>query len=231
MAIDQLPQAALVGLDPAEGAKRRIEPSSREDHSTDSPPVDSVPTGGLPVDGTPVDQEPIDWQQALGEHERWLRTVVCARLGEPQAIDEVMQEISLAAVRQSAPIRDRSKVAPWLYRLAVRQVLMYRRKTGRRRRTINTYAETVRPTEHDTRQIDPLGYLLAEERRRAIRQAIARLPVRDAELLMLKYTENWSYKEIAQHLGISESAVEARLHRARAKLRRELEAAEIVETD
>ena len=38
---------------------------------------------------------------------------------EPQAVDEVMQEVSLAAVKQAAPLADRSKVAPWLYRLAV----------------------------------------------------------------------------------------------------------------
>ena len=42
-------------------------------------------------------------------------------LGEPQAVDEVMQEVSLAAVRQKAPINDPSKVAAWLYRLAVTQ--------------------------------------------------------------------------------------------------------------
>lgn len=55
-----------------------------------------------------------------------------------------------------------------------------------------------------------------------VRQAMSRLPRRDAEILMLKYTEDWSYRDLAQHLGISESAVEARLHRARGRLRDEL---------
>ena len=40
----------------------------------------------------------IDWPAALAAHDRWLRTVVAARLGEPQAIDEVMQEIAMAVV-------------------------------------------------------------------------------------------------------------------------------------
>jgi len=40
--------------------------------------------------------------------------------------------------------------------------------------------------------------------------------------LLLKYTENWSYRQLADHLGLSASAVEARLHRARQKLRRQL---------
>ena len=31
-----------------------------------------------------------------------------------------MQEVSLAAVRQRAPLADASKIGPWLYRLAVK---------------------------------------------------------------------------------------------------------------
>lgn len=52
------------------------------------------------------------------------------RLGEWQAVDEVMQEVSLAAVRQKAPLHDPTKVAPWLYRLAVTQALLYRANEG-----------------------------------------------------------------------------------------------------
>jgi RNA polymerase sigma-70 factor (ECF subfamily) len=70
---------------------------------------------------------------------------------------------------------------------------------------------------------------LAEERRKLVRAALARLPGRDAEILMLKYTENWSYHQIASHLGIGHSAVEARLHRARARMRAELAALNVVE--
>jgi RNA polymerase sigma-70 factor (ECF subfamily) len=55
-----------------------------------------------------------------------------------------------------------------------------------------------------------------------VRQALDRLPRRDAEILLLKYTEDWSYRQVAEHLGLSTSAVEARLHRARRKMRRVL---------
>ena len=171
----------------------------------------------------------IDWQAAITEHDRWLRTVIRARVGEAQAVDEVMQEVSLAAVRQKAPISDPGKVVPWLYRLAVTQTLLYRRKQGRRRKLVGRYAERFQPTEQDTRHRDPLGWLLDEERRERVRMAVDRLAKRDAEILLLKYTEDWSYRELAEHLGISQSAVEARLHRARKRLRKELAALEVVE--
>jgi RNA polymerase sigma factor (sigma-70 family) len=153
------------------------------------------------VDSSPVEARTVDWEAELARHGRWLRTVVIARLGESQAVDEVLQEVSLAAVRQKAPLADTAKVAPWLYRLAVRQVLLYRRAAGRRRRLVDRYTEKLRPGEQDARAVEPL----------------------DAEILLLKYTEDWSYRQIADHLGVSHSAVESRLHRARSKLRQRLE--------
>jgi RNA polymerase sigma factor (sigma-70 family) len=173
----------------------------------------------------------IDWQAALAEQDRWLRTVVYARLGEPQAVDEVMQEVALAAVRQKAPLNDATKVAPWLYRLAVTQSLLFRRKQGRRRKLNDRYARRIRPSESDNRERDPLEWLLAKERRAMVRTALERLPRRDAEILLLKYTQDWSYRDLADHLGISHSAVQARLHRARARLRSELVALEVIEAE
>jgi RNA polymerase sigma-70 factor (ECF subfamily) len=172
----------------------------------------------------------IDWPAALAQHDRWLRTVALARLHEPQAVEEVIQEVALAAVRQAAPLADPSKVAPWLYRLAVRQALLYRRKCGRRRRLNDRYGAWVQSADGGRGEVlDPLEWLLARERREQIRQAIRELAPRDAEILLLKYTENWNYHQIAAHLGVSHSAVEARLHRARRRLREELAALNVIE--
>ena len=171
----------------------------------------------------------IDWNDALAQHDRWLRTIVLARVRERQAVDDVMQEVAMAAVRQAAPLLDLAKVAPWLYRLAVRQSLLYRRKCGRKRRLEAGYA-LAGPPDLCAGGIDPLSWLLADERRSLIRQALGKLSARDREILLLKYTEGWNYHQIAAHIGISHSAVEARLHRARQRLREELSLLEVVET-
>jgi RNA polymerase sigma factor (sigma-70 family) len=179
-----------------------------------------------------MNSPPIDWQAALAQHERWLRTVVAARLQEAQGVDEVLQEVALAAVRASSPLADASKIAPWLYRLAVRQSLLYRRKCGRRRRLTQRLAgQLSEGSDTAAAEHDPLGWLLAEERRAQVRQALVHLPPRDAEILLLKYTQNWNYHQLAAHLGISHSAIEARLHRARGRLRDELTAMNVIEVD
>jgi RNA polymerase sigma-70 factor (ECF subfamily) len=171
----------------------------------------------------------IDWPAELAAHRRWLRTVVIARLGEPQAADEVLQEVALAALRGADKLMNGDKVAPWLYRLSVTQALLYRRKHGRRRKLMHGYASRYRPTEVDSRESDPLSWLLADECRQLVRDALGRLRGRDAEILLLKYTEDWSYHELARHLGVSHSAVETRLHRARERLRCQLAALEVNE--
>ena len=93
------------------------------------------------------------------------------------------------------------------------------------------FGRLFRPTESNFREPEPLDWLLADERRDAVRSALERLRDQDRELLLLKYTEEWKYQQIAEHLGITETAVEARLHRARKRLRRELTAEEIVSTN
>jgi RNA polymerase sigma-70 factor (ECF subfamily) len=163
----------------------------------------------------------IDWHAALTLHDRWLRTVVLARLHEAQAVDDVMQEVALAAVRQAAPLADVAKLAPWLYQLAVRQSLLYRRKCGRRRKLLGRVFEQ-NGSANGTIEPQALNWLLASERRELVRRALDLLPARDAQILLLKYTEDWNYHQIAAHLGCSHAAVEARLHRARQRMREAL---------
>lgn len=170
----------------------------------------------------------VNWAAALLEHERWLRTVVLARLGERQAVDEVIQDISVAALEQRSPLADPSKVGAWLYRLAIRKALLYRRSRGRQRKLAGRYAEWLGRGSLEPQNTDPLGWLLSAERHQLVLAALDRLAVRDAEILLLKYTENWTYRDLAEHLGLSTSAVEARLHRVRRRLRAELARVEVV---
>jgi RNA polymerase sigma factor (sigma-70 family) len=166
---------------------------------------------------------PPDWGSTLAVHERWLRRVVASRLGEPQAVEEVMQDVAVAALAQRSPLRDPTRAAVWLYRLAVRHVLIYRRKSGRRRGLIDRYAarqDTIKPVASTS----PLAWLLRDERQKLVQEALGKLSPRDAELLVLKYAEGFSARELAERLGATIPTIEARLHRARGRLRAELAA-------
>jgi RNA polymerase sigma-70 factor (ECF subfamily) len=164
----------------------------------------------------------IDWPAELDRHGRWLRTVALARVGEAAAADDVLQEVSMTALEKGNQLRDPTRVAGWLYRLVVVAALQYRRRQGRRKKLLDRYATRQPSADGVAHEPDPLGWLLADEQKTMVRQALEKLPPRDAEIMLLKYSEDWSYQQLAEHLGLSVSAVEARLHRARQKMRQVL---------
>ncbi len=166
---------------------------------------------------------------ALEVHRQWLRTVVLARVDDVQAVDEVMQEVSLAAVRTRSPTSEAGSMSAWLYRVAVRQSLLYRRRKGRENKRIAGYVHHCRHDDQRQRDGDPLRWLLADEEMELVREALCGLSPKDREILLLKYTEDWSCRELAEQLGVSITTVETRLHRARGRLRNELTRLDVIE--
>lgn len=163
----------------------------------------------------------IDWAEMLAENHRWLETVVRSRLGDAHAAEDVMQELAIAVMKQSNRPTEPSKVAPWLYRIALRKVINHRRYQGRQRRLLEGFGKF-----HEARQSEvdatPGGWLLSHESLQGVRTALQRINMSDRQILLLKYSEGWSYRQLADHLGISVKTVEYRLLRARQALREQL---------
>jgi RNA polymerase sigma-70 factor (ECF subfamily) len=174
---------------------------------------------------------PADPNEALRLHGPWLRAVAIARLRGFEGADDVMQDVAIGAVRNWETLRTAANAKAWLYRLTVRAALMHRRTLGRARKRINeavtsytlkhgvSEAAKFREQLGDARPGDPLGAVLASERHSQLRMAIAKLPVKDVEMLLLKHVDDCSYQEIAKRLGVTAGVVQMRLFRARQKLR------------
>lgn len=160
--------------------------------------------------------------EAFPQHQAWLRTTLLARLGCAHEVEEVMQEVAIAAATQSAKREPVDRVAPWLYRVALRQMMLFRRKAGRRKRLIENAAKLAPETESTSRTREPLDWLISLERQKEVQSAMSCMSERDRQLLMLKYVDGLSYGEIAQRIGVTASSVQSRLHRARALLREKL---------
>jgi len=164
--------------------------------------------------------------EAFPEHQAWLRTTLLARLGCAHEVEEVLQEVAIAAANQSAKREPIERVAPWLYRVALRQMMLFRRKAGRRKRLIENAARRAPEIDSQSPGREPLDWLISLERQSEVRTAMSGLSERDRQLLMLKYVDGLSYAEIAQRMGVTASSVQSRLHRARALLREKLLSAE-----
>jgi RNA polymerase sigma factor (sigma-70 family) len=160
----------------------------------------------------------LDWPSLLEQHRRWLGTVIRARLPDASAVDDLLQDVAIAVLRQTNRPEQLDKVAPWLYRIAVRKVINYRRHLGRRRKLLDGFVNE-RGESAGLEKSAPGEWLLRAEQTTQVSQALRRLDANDRQILLLKYSEGWGYREIAEHLGTTVKTVEYRLLRARQAMR------------
>lgn len=133
-------------------------------------------------------------------------------LGSPQAADDVAQEVFLKLYRQPLPPGDepglltgRHNLPAWLYRVTVNLAYnLLREETRRERREMTTQGD-VPP--------DPAEHALRQEERGLVRQALAALPPRQAQLLILRHA-GFSYRELAEILQVAPTSVGTLLARA-----------------
>ncbi len=161
----------------------------------------------------------IDWTAAIEANTPWLRTVLQSRLNDVHATEDLLQEIAVAVLQQASKPIEASKIAPWLYKIALRKVINYRRSLGRRRKLMRRFAENGLNSEVG----DAAEWLMRSEQAGMVSKALRQLDEADRQLLLLKYSENWGYRELAEKLGVSVKTIEYRLFRAREAMRQQFE--------
>jgi RNA polymerase sigma factor (sigma-70 family) len=135
-------------------------------------------------------------------------------LGDRAAAEDVTA-LAFERLYRSRSRLDRGRGTPraWLFAIARNAALDELR---RRRRQPSCELDQHRPGDRDAHE--PLELL---ERRATVRQALSALPLRERELVLLKFHGQLSNGELARALDISESNAGTRLHRALARLRRQ----------
>ena len=138
---------------------------------------------------------------------------------------DVVQDAYLRAYRGLRRFRGDAQFTTWLYRITANcsSNLLARRARNRTEELgEDTVVIDVRP-EHDPEQ-----RVSGEEDRVRVAGALAVLPWRLREVIVLRDIYDLPHGSIASHLGISEAAAKVRLHRARRRLRELLAAEEEV---
>ncbi len=167
-----------------------------------------------------------EWLMGLKQHEPWLRKVLFNRVGDRDVVDDLMQEIGVAISRPELRPDDINRLGAWLYRVAVKQSFLYRRKMGRYRKHFSSSDEPL-TTAADQQPADPLQWLMGREHQQAVRRCLRELSETDRDLLMLKYSENWTYQQLADRLGVTVHTIEHRLLKAKKRLRQLLHQAHV----
>jgi len=156
----------------------------------------------------------------LREHQDEVYTLARRLVGDPHLASDVAQEALIRAWRALPKFRGDSRLSTWLYRITVNTAWTHKKRAGRHQESsLDDHLDMAAPI--DSSHPEVAGEIL--ELRGRLRLALDRLPDPQREVVVLKDVYGWSHAEIAESMGISVTAAKVRLHRARARLAKDLE--------
>jgi RNA polymerase sigma-70 factor, ECF subfamily len=157
--------------------------------------------------------DPTAFPSIVGATQERLVRLSARLLGSVSEAEDVVQEAYLRAYRSLVARRfdGRSTVTTWLHRIVVNATLDAKRA---RKRAPSPAEPSSEPG------IDGIGATEARIALRELAEWLGALPEEQQVVMVLKAVEGLSSAEIAEIVGCSEGAVEQRLVRARATLRK-----------
>lgn len=165
-----------------------------------------------------------EFNDFVSEHRSRVYGVALRVVSDPELASDVVQETFLRAWRGLGRFRGDSSLSTWLHRITVNTALTARKRAARDH---GAPLEAVDDVVADaTPYVDPERRGEVLDLRRRLEEALAKLPDGQKAVVILKDVEGWSHTEIAEWLGITESAAKVRLHRAHRKLALHLERSE-----
>ena len=134
-------------------------------------------------------------------------------LGNPVAAEDCVQETFVRAFRAWPRWKPDAPAEAWLHRIALNVANSYRLRDGLQQ-TGEILRRLGKPQTADRGQIGLRSELL---------EALKKLPVEQAAVIVLRHHHGYTNREIARVLGVPESTVAFRLARAKERLRKELQ--------
>ena len=154
-------------------------------------------------------------------HTRELHQFVLRFTGDSVAAEDVVQETFLQVYSSAQTFDPHRRFKPWLFTIAANKARDALRKRNRRHE-VPFDATIGEENESGRRFLDLLSNedaapeegLLADEKRRVVREVVESMPDHLGEVLILAYYHRFPYREIGEIVGIPLGTVKSRLHAA-----------------
>lgn len=170
--------------------------------------------------GTEEQQVPVgELEEIFERHHRLVFRAAYRVTGDSSDAEDALQTVFLRLARRPPNADGVRGLESYLYRAAVNTALDIVR--GRARKPdvpLDDSLPSAAPAD------SPDRVLAAKEARKWLREALARLSGRSAEIFVLRFFEGKDNAEIARILGTTSSTVAVTLHRTRERLHREFQA-------
>ncbi len=141
-----------------------------------------------------------------------LRATAHQVLRDDQVVDDVVQDVFIAAYRALPTFRGDAALSTWLHRITYTTCAQYLRRASRR-------AQFVAPGTSEERDTRVADHSESVGERQRVRQALGQLSAEQRILVLLVDRDGYDYRAAAKVLGIPRGTVASRLNTARTHLR------------
>lgn len=162
------------------------------------------------------------FSELVRRHEGWIRGVVFGVLGSSDSVDDVVQQVWTCVWQRIGELRDCNRWRPWVYRLARNAAIDGGRDATRRRKHFQAMAVHAGPAVSMAQPAGPQEASAAQDKHAVVLAALQALPTLYREPFVLRHLSGWTYRQIAEVMGMPVDSVETRLVRARRLLRESL---------
>ncbi len=136
--------------------------------------------------------------------------------GNPWDADDLAQETFLVLSREAEKFRGRSRIETWLYGILLNLDRQHRRRSGLRRHSLRVLSENGNADRSAPAADTPIE---VTEWKRSLWSRVAELPESQRHALVLRYSEQLAYQEIADVAGCPLGTVKSRIFNGLAALR------------
>lgn len=169
----------------------------------------------------------MDFNEIYEEFQPKILNYLSRLLGDQEAEDTV-QEVFVKVSRGLDSFRGQSKLSTWVYRIATNTAIDTLRSPTYRHASGRTSLEGCAGFESNTSRLGqtdtPIDQkVIRREMSECVREYVDRLAPAHRTVLVLSELEGFKNREIADILQISLENVKVRLHRARERLKKELD--------
>jgi RNA polymerase sigma-70 factor, ECF subfamily len=140
-----------------------------------------------------------------------LVAIAYSRLAERHLAEDAAQETLLAAYHDIAKLKKPEQFAGWLATICRNIATDMAKARVRAREKHAEIADCIDPIDEESSSVA------------AVREIVRRLEPDTRDIVYLRYYNQMSYDQIARMLGVSEEAVNGKLRRAKAEIRRRLQ--------
>ena len=177
------------------------------------------------------DDPELRFQQVYDEYHAKIFRYLTRIVGQSEA-EDLTQEVFVKVGQSLETFRGESQLSTWIYRIATNAALDKLRQPavrhgGEKLLPVESIAEIKADRDIRTGESTPSTEqrIIRSEMNGCIRGIIQTLPEQYRSVIVLSELEDLKDSEIAEILGLTLQAAKVRLHRARARLRKELSAA------